>query len=102
MILINTTFHVHVTVAAAFKAWLRDEYVPRSVAHEHIQGARIARVLGGEDPDGMTFAVQLECRTLAEARHWHDNEGATLRGQMTARWGAKTLFFTTYLEVMDL
>ena len=92
---------VHCTVARAFVQWLRDFYVPQSLGHALIDKARVARVLGGNDPDAVSYAVQYECPSLADARRWHDSEGAALRHDMHSRWGQKALFFTTYLEVLE-
>ena len=100
MIVINTTFHAQLTIAPDVKKWLAEVYIPGSLKHEHLSSARLARVLGGDDPDGISYAVQFECPTLAAAKHWHDHEGADLRAQMLRRWGQRTLFFTTYLQVL--
>lgn len=102
MILINTTFHVHCAIARDFVTWLKEVYIPEATGHHLISAPVLCRVLGGDDPDGISYAMQLACPNLKEARQWHDNEGADLRARMLRRWGNKVLFFTTYLEKLDI
>jgi hypothetical protein len=101
MVILNTTFHVHVTVQKAFVEWLRQNYETAALATGFLTEPQLARVMGGEDPNGTSFAYQLKAPTLAEAKRWHDAEAAKLRGEMQARWGQKVLFFTTYLSLVD-
>lgn len=101
MVLLNTTFHVHVTVQKAFVEWLRQEYQSAALATGFLTEPQLARVMGGDDPDGISFAYQLKAPTLGEAKRWHDAEAATLRNEMAKRWGQKVLFFTTYLSIID-
>jgi hypothetical protein len=101
MILLNTTFHVHVTVQKAFVEWLREEYQSAALATGYLTEPQLARVLGGDDPEGMSFAFQLKAPSLGEAKRWHDAEAAKLREDITKRWGQKVLFFTTYLSLVD-
>jgi hypothetical protein len=101
MVLLNTTFHVHVTVQKAFIEWLRQEYQTAALATGYLTEPQLARVMGGDDPEGISFAYQLKAPTLGDAKRWHDDAAATLRSDMTSRWGQKVLFFTTYLSLID-
>lgn len=101
MVLLNTTFHVHVTVQKAFVDWLREEYQAAALATGFLTEPQLARVMGGDDPEGTSFAYQLKAPTLAHAKRWHDADAAKLRDDMTKRWGQKVLFFTTYLSIVD-
>jgi hypothetical protein len=101
MVVLNTTFHVHCTVQRAFVEWLRNEYQVAALATGYLTDPQLARVMGGDDPDGISFAYQLKAPTLADAKRWHDGEAATLRLDMVSRWGQKALFFTTYLSLID-
>jgi hypothetical protein len=101
MVLLNTTFHVHVTVQKAFVEWLRQEYQSAALATGFLTEPQLARVMGGDDPDGTSFAYQLKAPTLAQAKRWHDADAAALRNKITQQWGQKVLFFTTYLSIID-
>ena len=101
MILINTTFHIHCSLRPDFVKWLRERYEPEATRSGVVSNPKAMRVLGGNDADGMSFASQLECASLSDAKKWHDGEGAVLREEMHRLWGDKALFFTTYLEVID-
>lgn len=102
MIIINTTFHVHTSVRIAFKKWLGEVYVKAAMSTGLFSNPRLVRILGGEDPQGTDWALQLETPQLTEAVRWHDETAMLLRDDMTARFGEKVLFFTTYLQTENL
>ena len=60
--------------------------------------ARLLRVLTDTDSEGVSFALQMDCESISEARRWHDETATLLRDDMFQRWGDKVLFFTTYLK----
>lgn len=98
MIILNTTFYVHLSVDVQFRQWVTEEYFPSALAEGKLSDPGIARILG--DPqDGMSgYAVQLMAEDIDSARYWHDNHAAGLRGQLGEKFGQKVLFFTTYME----
>lgn len=102
MHIINTTFHVHKTVRSAFLSWLRTVYVEAATATGFLTNPSLTRVIGHDDPEGSNYALQLCCPSLREAVRWHDDTAVLLRDDMKARFGEQVLFFTTYLEVIDL
>ncbi len=102
MVVINTTFHVHRTVKSEFRFWLRNVYIKSALATGILTNPMLTRVIGGEDPEGTDFALHLTATSLREAVRWHDETAVLLRDDMAARFGERVLFFTTYLEVMDI
>ena len=102
MHIINTTFHVHKSVRSEFFSWLRSVYVKAATATGFLTEPQLTRVIGGEDPEGTSSALQLKAPSLREAARWHDETAVLLRDDMSARFGERVLFFTTYLEVIDI
>ena len=53
--------------------------------------------------EGMAgYAVQLSATSREVAANWHDGPAAALRSQLSSRFGQKVLFFTTYMETIDI
>lgn len=98
MVIVNTTFHVDCRVSREFVAWLKNTYT--ASAPEELTSPQISRVMGGDDPDGISYAHQMTAPTLAAAKRWHDGEAAQLRALCPRLFGGKTVFFTTYLDVI--
>ncbi len=102
MILINTTFYVEGSVETEFLRWVRDTYLPSATALDGFCSPALARLML-EPQDGMSgYAVQISAKDAESAAAWHDDEGARLRGELSARFGQKVLFFTTYMEQLPL
>lgn len=101
MHLINTTFCVERSIDTAFRSWLKNVYIRSALSTPFLSVPMLTRVLGQEDPTATTYALHLHATSLAEARRWHDETAAMLRDDMSARFGQRVLFFTTYLEIID-
>lgn len=98
MYILNTTFHVDNRVRRDFLDWARKVYMPAAIDTGLFGSARLLRVLTDTDSEGVSFALQMDCESISEARRWHDETATLLRDDMSQRWGDKVLFFTTYLK----
>lgn len=102
MTILNITFHVHVTVRRAFTNWLCDTWVP-AARSAGMHTPRLARVVGGDDPDGMSLAFEMAAPTLSVARQWFEgSEAHALRLEISRNWGQQVVFFATYLQTENL
>lgn len=98
MYILNTTFHVDNRVRRDFLDWARKVYMLAAIDTGLFGSARLLRVLTDTDSEGVSFALQMDCESISEARRWHDETATLLRDDMSQRWGDKVLFFTTYLK----
>ncbi|MDE6066088.1 MAG: DUF4286 family protein [Duncaniella sp.] len=98
MIILNTTFYVHESIDGEFRRWIECEYFPSASAHGGLEQPVMAKILM-EPQEGMNgYAVQCLAPDIAKAQSWHDSHAAELRGALSAKFGQKVLFFTTYME----
>ena len=102
MTILNTTFHVHISIAEEFCRWVRDTYFPAALASGLLSDPIFARLLLQVQEDAEGYAVQLHATDPETAARWHDNEGDRLRRELTARFGQRLVFFTTYMEKLPL
>lgn len=98
MYILNTTFHADNSVRQNFVDWVRKVYIPAAIGTGLFRDARLLRVLTDNDPEGVSFALQMICESISEARRWHDETATLLRDDMTQRWGDAVMYFTTYLK----
>ncbi len=101
MYILNTTFSVHKSIRSEFNLWIRKVYIPAATATGILSNPQLARVIGTDDPDSSSYAMQFKAQSLREAVRWHDETAVLLRDDMHARFGERVLFFTTYLEVIE-
>ena len=102
MIILNTSFHVHVSLADKFKAWVRQSYIPAAKSSGLLKSPRFAALLIEVQEDCLSYAVSFEAANIEDAVKWHDNEGAALRSELHRSFGEGVVFFTTYMEELSL
>lgn len=102
MIILNTTFHTHVSVSEEFLKWVRTDYVASARESGLLERPVIARLLLEVEPDTASYAVQFSAPTKEVAVEWHDGAGAALRDRLVKRFGMNVVFFTTYMEELPL
>lgn len=102
MILLNTTFYVHYSVDLEFHKWVKEIYFPSALSAKGISSPVFARLML-EPQEGMTgYAVQLSVSSRDVGEEWHDGVAASLREDLLKEFSTKVLFFTTYMEVLEL
>lgn len=102
MIILNTTFYVHVSVKDDFLDWLSKGYLSSAAATGLLSDPLCSRLLIEVEEGCEGYAVQLRAATIDDAVAWHDGKGAELRADLTRRYGERIVFFTTYMESIDL
>lgn len=102
MTILNTTFHVHISIADDFLHWVREVYFPAAINSGLLSEPVLARILIQVQEDAEGYAVQLKAADVDTAARWHDSEGDRLRRELTARFGERLVFFTTYMEELTV
>lgn len=102
MIILNTSFHVHVSLDSKFRDWVRTQYIKSALNSRLLKSPRFASIMIEVQEDCMSYAVSFEAETIEKAVEWHDGAGATLRAELHQRFGEGVVFFTTYMEELPL
>ncbi len=102
MIIFNTTFHVNEPIVGSFKSWVRDIYIPKALETDGISAPEFAKILIEVQEGYASFAVQFKAESLDAAVKWHDGDAAVLRHELSLKFGDKVLFFTTYMESLEI
>lgn len=98
MIILNTSFHVHVSLDDEFQKWVRDIYIPSALSSGLLYSPRFASIMIEVQDECRSYAVSLEAENVEDAAAWHDSLGADLRVGLQKRFGDAVVFFTTYME----
>lgn len=103
MILLNTTYYVHVSCRAEFLAWVRSEYIAQALQSGIFTDPLLLMVEHQVEPDALTYAVQMKAQNVAKAKEWHDcGDGLALRDVIMKRFPQKVLFFSSFMDIMPL
>ncbi|MDY3858636.1 MAG: DUF4286 family protein [Muribaculaceae bacterium] len=100
MIILNTTFFAEEPLTEEISRWLASVYLPAIHESGLFESAECARVLEPAEPGAVSFACRCVTHDLSAARRWHDDTAALLRDDLSARWGQRVVWFTTYMEVI--
>ncbi|MBP1662872.1 MAG: hypothetical protein H6Q19_12 [Bacteroidetes bacterium] len=103
MFIYNTTFLVTDRCFNPWFKWLKEEHIPNMLNTRHFSKPQIAKVLTTEsDQEGMSFSVQFIVNDLENLQSWIDNNNEIrLQNNLSLRFGAEVLSFSTILELMD-
>lgn len=101
MIIINTTFYVHLSLEDAFLKWAREEYFPDAI-RDGLNDCVFSRLLIDIQDNAVGYALAVTAPDEASAVAWHDGKGTELRKRFADGKGEKVLHFTTYMEKLSL
>lgn len=101
MIILNTSFHMVSSLEKEFINWAKTAYLPAANASGIFSEALLLKILTEIDSDVSAFALQLKSSSLEDSTRWHDETAASLKGDLTRRWGKNVVYFTTYMEAIE-
>lgn len=103
MILLNTSFHMHLSVEDSFLAWVRNDYTAALSAYPGMGAPTLARLLVQPDPETVSYCFQMTADDEQTAIAWHDSDIASaLRDDLSRRFGERLVHFTTYMKILPL
>lgn len=102
MIILNTSFHVHVSLDSRFREWVRTSYIRSALKSGLLKSPRFASIMIEVQEGCLSYAVSFEAETIEKAVEWHDGEGAALRSELHKHFGEGVVFFTTYMEELPI
>lgn len=100
MVILNTTFVLHIASTEAVVDWIRRTYM-ESAKKCGACGQMLTHILSPIEDGSECYALHLTFPELAAAEKWNEGVGKSLRKIMNDRWGEKALTFCTYMEVIE-
>lgn len=100
MYIYNVTVKIDNELATDWLSWMQTVHIPDVIATGMFMGYKICRLLSNDD-DGMTYAIQYQCKDLATLQRYSTQYAPKLQAEHTARYTNKYVAFRTVLEVLD-
>jgi len=100
MILYNVTVSIDPEIEKDWLQWMKEVHIPDVLATGYFDGHRLCRVIGG-DENGVSYAVQYICESLAKLQQYEIKHAPTLRADYKNRYEGKYAVFRTLLEVIE-
>ena len=100
MILYNVTTSLEPAAADEWLAYMRETHLPEVMATGYFIRSQLCRLLNEED-DGITYASQYYCISLAQLEAYQEHFAPALRAEMDRHFAGKYASFRTTLEVVE-
>lgn len=99
MIIYNVTVKVDLDVHEEWLDWMRQTHIPDVLATGLFTDHRFCRILQ-DDPDGMTYATQYFCESMAKLQQYAALHAKRLQDDHAERYKDKYVAFRTVMEVL--
>ncbi len=101
MILYNLTVKIDHDSHEEWVEWMKSEHIPDVMSTGMFLEYRMCRLLGMDEPDGMTYAIQYFCPDMATYDIYQNRYAAKLQADLNERYRGKFVAFRTLLEVVE-
>ena len=100
MIIYNVTVSIDPEIEKEWLGWMKETHIPDVINTGYFQGHRLCRVIGG-DENGISYAVQYICESLAQLQQYEIKHAPSLRADYKKKFEGKYVAFRTLLEVIE-
>ncbi|RMD72128.1 MAG: DUF4286 family protein [Bacteroidetes bacterium] len=98
MIIYNVTVKVDADVADEWLEWMRQVHIPDVMATGYFEGYKLLHLYGHDDEQGITYAIQYQCKDLDTLARYQETEAPRLQRAHAERFKDKYVAFRTILE----
>ncbi len=99
VILYNVTVKVETSIAPSWLQWMQEVHVPDVMQTGCFTSYRICQLLGHDDDQGVTFAIQYECPGRLHLERYQHEFASSLQKEHAERFPDKFVAFRSLLEV---
>lgn len=100
MILYNVTVKIDHAAHADWLIWMKTTHIPEVMDTGCFQEYRFCKLLGMDETDGMTYAVQYLAQNMEAIEAYQTQHAPALQSDYQKRWNNQYVVFRSLLEVM--
>lgn len=101
MIIYNVTCNMHLSIAAEWLEWMKNEHLPEVMATGCFTEYKILRLLNNDsDDDGVNYAIQYTCESTETLERYRRDFGPALMQKTANKYGESVLAYRSVLEVI--
>ncbi len=98
MIIYNVTIKVEASIAAEWLEWMKVQHIPDVMRTGLFINHKMYKILEEEENEGVTYAIQYYCNTIADYNKYKEEFAAALKKETEAKYKNKFIAFRTLLE----
>ncbi|HQU59510.1 MAG: DUF4286 family protein, partial [Phaeodactylibacter sp.] len=100
MILYNVTIKIATDLHQDWLQWMKTVHIPDVMATGLFEEYRLLHILGEDESEGVTFAIQYFCPSLDVFREYQSKHAKQLQQQHSERYQNQYVAFRTLMEVL--
>ena len=100
MVLYNVTVKIDPSVHDEWLQWMQRVHIPDVMRTNLFIDNRICRVLGQNEEDGITYAIQYFCKSMEDYEMYQLKFAPTLQQEHAGRYPNKFVAFRTLMEIL--
>lgn len=100
MIIYNITTKVEHNTHPEWLQWMQQSYIPHLMESGYFEDYQLARLLGVDETDGPTYALQLSLANRVTFNLYQQNMALGHQTMLHSRYGERALSFRSVLEVV--
>lgn len=101
MILYNVTVKIMTPFREDWETWMRQIHIPDVMNTGLFTEYKMSRILGEDEKQGVTFAIQYLSPSMEKFREYQDNHAKKLQADHTEKYRDKYVAFRTIMEVIQ-
>ena len=100
-IVYNVTVKVDIKVHDEWLSWMRATHIPDVMMTGKFLSWRIKKILGDDDPNGVTYAVQYTAPDMDSFLDYNQHHSQALQAEHKEMFEGKYVAFRTLMEIVD-
>ena len=100
MIVYNVTIKIDTDIYEEWLSWMKEVHVPDVMRTNLFLENKICRLLGVDEEDGITYAIQYTCESMNVFDTYQQQFAKQLQQEHTERYQGKFVAFRTLMEVV--
>jgi len=100
MIIYNVTVKIDTDVHDDWLQWMKEVHIPDVMQTGLFSSNQMAKVLGQEENDGITYAIQYTCADMQTLEDYSAKHAPKLQAEHTERYKDKFVAFRTLLQIV--
>ena len=100
MLLYNVTIKIDVNVHGDWLTWMKEVHIPDVMRTGLFTASQICHILGEDETEGVTYAIQYHCPDLATFQRYQREHAPRLQAEHRDRYRDRYVAFRTLMETV--
>lgn len=101
MYLYNVTYKIDHDIEDKWLEWMRLTHIPKVVRTGNFLGHRVCKLLGMEEEDGITYAIQYLCPDISTFNAYQRDHASEQKTEHARQFVNQYVSFSTILEIVE-